>query len=338
MTKRERIIAALSHKETDFIPTQVDFTAQEYERVAEYLGDPSFWNQVDNHISGAYYAGYPEEIEGRPGFFKDDFGVVWNRTGADRDIGVTEGKRIEDLETESITLGEPPIARIRENYEYLMSAKGDTFTFGQIGFSMFERAWSLCSMEDVLMGMVLFPDAIHKLLDEICEYNMKIIDVALEYDIDGFHFGDDWGQQKGLIMGAEHWRTFIKPRMKKMYSKVKAAGKFVSQHSCGDIEEIFDDLIEIGLDCYQTFQPEIYDIQKVKDTYGDKLSFWGGISTQQLLPFATPEKVASETRRIMNIMGKNGGYILAPTHSVPGDVPPENIVAMLDAFKNQSAK
>jgi len=200
---------------------------------------------------------------------------------------------------------------------------------------MFERAWSLCGMENVLMNMIDEPDFTNDLLDTICEYNLKIIDIANEYPFDGFYFGDDWGQQKGLIMGPVFWREYIKPRMKRMYERAKKNGKYIIQHSCGDIHELFPDLIDIGLDCYQTFQPEIYDIEKIKNNYGNDLTFWGGISTQRLLPYATTEEVKRETIRIMRIMGKNGGYIAAPTHAVPSDVPPENILAMLEVFMNQ---
>jgi uroporphyrinogen decarboxylase len=167
-------------------------------------------------------------------------------------------------------------------------------------------------------------------------WHLKIIDIANEYPFDGFYFGDDWGQQKGLIMGPALWREFIKPRMKRMYERAKLNDKYIFQHSCGDIHEIFSDVIEIGLDCYQTFQPEIYNIEKVKNEYGKDLTFWGGISTQQLLPYATSDDVKKETIRIMRIMGKGGGYIAAPTHAVPGDVPPENILAMFEVFKNQN--
>jgi uroporphyrinogen decarboxylase len=120
-----------------------------------------------------------------------------------------------------------------------------------------------------------------------------------------------------------------------MYKLAKDSGKFVGLHSCGDIGEVFPDLIEIGLDCYQTFQPEIYDIKMVKEKYGGRLSFWGGISTQQLLPIATPDEVREETIRIMKIMGKNGGFIAAPTHAISQDTPPENVIAMTDVFLNQ---
>ena len=83
-------------------------------------------------------------------------------------------------------------------------------------------------------------------------------------------------------------------------------------------------------------QPEFYDIEHVKREFGNDLSFWGGISTQRLLPYGTPDEVRRETARIMRVMGKGGGYIAAPTHAVPGDVPPENILAMFDVFQNQA--
>ena len=164
---------------------------------------------------------------------------------------------------------------------------------------------------------------------------MKLIDIILEYPVDAVFFGDDWGQQRGLIMGPALWRKFIKPCLEKMYSRVRKAGRFVVQHSCGDIEQVYPDLIEIGLTCHQTFQPEIYDIGAVKKKYGDKLAFWGAISTQRLLPYATPEEVTAEVKRIIRVMKPGGGYIASPTHAVPGDVPCENIVAMLKAFREQ---
>ena len=137
-----------------------------------------------------------------------------------------------------------------------------------------------------------------------------------------------------LIMGAPFWRTFIKPRMEAMYRRAKKNGKFVLQHSCGDIQDVFEDLIEIGLDCYQTVQPEIYDLNEIKNKYGSRLCFWGTISTQQALPRLSPaeiEKVISDTVKIMR---PGGGFILAPTHAIPQDVPAENVMAMLKCFKS----
>ena len=335
MTNRERVICALTHKESDIIPYSVDFTGQEYEKMVRHTGNPNFYASLGGHMHCTQYTGWPTEIDGNPDCVADAYGVVWNRSGADKDIGVIDSLLIPDIENISYTI--PPLdeQRLRKEYEVLIQYKGDNFTVGGIGFSMFERAWSFCGMENILMAMLASPAELDRLLNDITEFHLRVLDIILSYEVDGVYFGDDWGQQKGVIMGPEHWRRFIKPCMKKLYGRVKEAGKFVLQHSCGDISEIYPDLIEIGLDCHQTFQPEIYDIDAIKKEYGKHLTFWGGISTQRLLPFGTPEEVRAETIRIMNTLRPNGGFIAAPTHAIPADVPPENVEAMVDVFMNQ---
>ena len=118
-----------------------------------------------------------------------------------------------------------------------------------------------------------------------------------------------------------------------MYNRVKQSGKFVLQHSCGDIQEVFEDLIEIGLDCYQTVQPEIYNLSEIKSKYGSRLCFWGTISTQQALPCLSASEIEHVISETVEIMKHGGGFILAPTHAVPMDVPVENIMAMLRSFQ-----
>lgn len=335
MNRKERVINSLNHKNSDIMPYYMDLTIDEYEKMLKYCGNDDFYTKSGLHMTGACYTGNIKPVTERNEFFIDDFNVVWNRTGVDKDIGVIDTPNIPDFDIADYKVPTLDKKLFRSQIENAIAKSEDKFVFSGIGFTLFERAWSICSMENVLMAMAVEKEFLHELLEKIYEYNSTVLDIVLEFDVDCVHFGDDWGQQKGLIMGPDYWREFIKPYMKKLYAKAKSAGKFVSQHSCGDIIEIFPDLIDMGLDCYQTFQPEIYDIEAVKREYGNDLTFWGGISTQRLLPYATPEKVKSETVRIMNIMGKNGGYIAAPTHSVPCDVPPENLVAMLDVFMNQ---
>jgi uroporphyrinogen decarboxylase len=337
MTRRERVLSALEHRACMPIPYQVDFTGEALKKYIAYTGNPHAAEDVGSCLHGLAYDGWPTEIEGRPGFYKDDFGVVWNRSGVDKDIGVVVDPLIQDIDEDLVRyeFPKPDLGRLRGYLDDLMRTKGDRFVTVGIGFTMFERCWSLMGMENALMAMVCSPEALETLYDRICEYYMPILDVMLEYDVDGVYFGDDWGQQRGLIMGINHWRRFIKPRMAKLYAKAKQAGKFVIQHSCGDCSELFDDLIEIGLDCYQTFQPEIYDIAEMKKKYGDKLTFWGAISTQQVLPRFTPDELRAEIVRIVNILRENGGLIIAPTHALPYDVPPENIAAMVEVFQNQ---
>ena len=160
---------------------------------------------------------------------------------------------------------------------------------------------------------------------------MELLDGVLDRDFDGVYFGDDWGQQKGLIMGLPMWRKYIKPAFTRMFDKIKRKGKFVCLHSCGDNSEIFGDLVDMGMDIYNTLQPEIYNLKEMKRQYGKDVTFYGGISTQQFLPFATPEEVKRKVQEVTEVLGKNGGYILAPTHSVTADIPVENVMAMIES-------
>jgi uroporphyrinogen decarboxylase len=336
MTRRERVVAALRHAEPDWVPYQVDFTAEARAKTAAYYGDPGFETRIGNHLANVMYAVYDAtHREVRPGFFQDHFGVVWNRT-IDKDIGNVDGLLLPEPRLAGYRFPEVDGEFYRGIYRPFVASNPEVFRFGAIGFSLFERAWTLMGMENLLIDMVENPSFVEELLDLITEYDLGVIRVALEFDIDGVHFGDDWGQQRGTIMGPAAWRRFIKPRLARLYAEVKKAGKFVSQHSCGDVRELFPDLIDIGLDIFNTFQPEIMDPAETKRKYGKHLTFWGGISTQTLLPWKTPGEVRETVARLCRVVGERGGYIAAPTHDVPKDVPVENIVAMIETLRAQA--
>jgi uroporphyrinogen decarboxylase len=158
---------------------------------------------------------------------------------------------------------------------------------------------------------------------------------VLKYDIDGVLFGDDWGHQQGLLFGAKLWRRFIKPRVARLYGIVRRAGKAVMIHSCGKVEQLFPELIEIGLDVFNPFQPEVMDPVEIKRQFGGRLAFFGGMSVQRVLPFGSPDEVRREVRRMIRDVGADGGLILAPSHDMPGDIPLENMLAFIDAVQSQ---
>jgi len=135
-------------------------------------------------------------------------------------------------------------------------------------------------------------------------------------------------------MGPALWREFIYPELKRMYGAVKDAGKYVFIHSCGDVDELFDDLVDIGLDCFNPFQPEVMDVASLMERYRGRLTFHGGLSTQRTLPYGTAEDVRTETRKLL-ALGAEGSYILAPAHAVEGDVSLENMLAFIDEARRQ---
>jgi len=122
--------------------------------------------------------------------------------------------------------------------------------------------------------------------------------------------------------------------LKRMYDTVRQAGKFVLIHSCGDVDELFDPLIDIGLSCFNPFQPEVMDVYELLPRYRNRLSFCGGLSTQKTLPFGSVEDVRRESRRLLEL-GSGGGYIFSPSHDVQKDVPLENMLAFIDEAKRQ---
>jgi Uroporphyrinogen-III decarboxylase len=330
MNDRDRVIKALKHENTDIIPFHLDLTDEVYARLVKYFHDEDFFGKTGSHLAQERNESF---VTLSPTRFQDMFGVVWNRE-QEGDFGIVQDYILTDAEFGDYIFPKPDEKIIREKCERLQKQK-DKFRMYIIGFSLFERAWTLRSMPELLIDFMINKEFAGELLDKIVEYNLAVVDIVAEYDIDCIFYGDDWGQQKGLIMGPALWREFIKPRLKKMYDRAKAHGMYVCQHSCGDIREAFPDLIELGLDAYNTFQPEIYNVAEMKKFYGDKITFYGGISTQRLLPKATPEEVKTETRKLMKILGENGGYIVAPTHSIPNDVPTENILAFLEVVQNQ---
>lgn len=189
-------------------------------------------------------------------------------------------------------------------------------------------------MESLMTDFLDHPEFVRELFNRIADYNIAQVREALRYDIDAIYFGDDWGQQHGLQMGPALWREFIYPVLKRMYGVVRDAGKFVMIHSCGDVDELFDDLTGIGLNSFNPFQPEVMEVNSLLPRYRGRLAFRGGLSTQKTLPFGSVDDVRREVRRLLEL-GCGGGYIFAPAHDVEGDVPLENMLAAIETVQQQ---
>lgn len=208
--------------------------------------------------------------------------------------------------------------------------------------AIFETAWYLTGLEKMLMDLVMEAPYLPVLLDHIMEINMEIGQSLIEMGADIIWGGDDFGSQQGLIMSPETWRKWFKPRMKKMFQAFKSVNPEIkiAWHTCGSILPIIPDLIEIGLDILNPIQPRAKGMEPefLKKTYGKTLAFFGGIDVQELLPFGNPESIRSEVMRRIRILGKDGGYIVAPAHNIQDDTSVENILAMVEAVKDSSVK
>jgi uroporphyrinogen decarboxylase len=334
MNARERVSAALSHTQPDKVPFHVSFTAPAREAMARWYGDPGFESSLGNCL--LMLETEPKSSWRRVGgeIWEDQFGVQWDRT-IDADIGTVCRSPLTPENLRSYPFPDPLDPSRFEDWTAQMQGHRDAFVVASIGFSLFERAWTLAGMEQVLMAMVDDKPFLNGLLDRIVQFNLDLIEKACTYPIDAMRFGDDWGQQRGLIMGPALWREMIGPRIRQMYRLVKSKGKKVFIHSCGKVDELFPDLIESGLDVFNPFQPEVMDVFEMKRRFGDRLTFFGGISTQRTLPYATVAQVRDEVRRLLDEIGRNGGYIASPAHDIPKDARPENIAAMIEVLQGQ---
>jgi uroporphyrinogen decarboxylase len=136
-------------------------------------------------------------------------------------------------------------------------------------------------------------------------------------------------------MGPKIWRKYILPVLQRMYSVVRSSGRYVFIHSCGDVDELFEDLIALGVNCFNPFQPEVMDVPALLEKYHHRLAPHGGLSTQRTLPYGTVQDVQSETIGLLE-MGGEGGYIFSPAHDVQGDVPQDNMLAFIEVLQSQS--
>jgi uroporphyrinogen decarboxylase len=332
VTKREVVAEVLSGRKPPYVPWHCGFQKTPLAKLMAHLGTDEWETAIGNHfLKLGHSTGYVTPIGGER--YRDPFGVVWNRT-FDKDIGVIEGAVLPEPTLAGYTLPDPEDDLYFRDIPEKVAKRGDCFRLYCIGFSLFERAWSMRGFENLLLDFYENPQFVHDLLDAICDYNIARVRKALTFDIDGVYFGDDWGQQSGLIMGPKLWRQFLRPRLERMYAVAKSAGKFQLIHSCGDIRSLIDELSSIGVDCINPFQPEALPVFELLEKYRGKVAFHGGLSTQRTLPQGTVADVRRETRALLDA-GRDGGLIFAPAHAVSGDTPLENMQAFLDEVRNQ---
>jgi uroporphyrinogen decarboxylase len=202
--------------------------------------------------------------------------------------------------------------------------------------TLWETAWNMRSMEDLMADMMGDDDRATLLLDRVTAHAVDRANLAARAGADILHLGDDIGLQSTTMMSPELWRKWLKPRLANVISAARGAKPdiLVFYHSCGFVVPFIDELIEIGVDILNPVQPECMSFADIHRRYGNRLSFWGTIGTQTTLPFGKPADVREAVCANLRACGEQGGLVIGPTHMVEPEVPWENLVAMKEACES----
>jgi uroporphyrinogen decarboxylase len=190
-------------------------------------------------------------------------------------------------------------------------------------------------MENLMIKTYEEPELVklylEKVTDLFYEQSLRIFEAA-KGKIDIFFMGDDYGTQIDLIMSAEMWDEFYAPQLARLFNLAKDFGLKVMLHSCGSVSKLIPRLVELGMDALDPIQVRASDMEPemLKARFGDFITFHGGLDTQHVLPFGTVEEIRAEAKRLIEIFGRGGGYILAPSQEFLPDIPLENILAMYE--------
>lgn len=334
MNRKERLLRTFRHEPVDRLPTQINYTAAMGARMTAHFGVPAadLPAFLDNHLLRVDLS-----FETK---YSQDGSVVFDWWGAGHDTG-EEGYyiRISPLansrDLDAFAWPDPDAPGLFEQARRTIEIYGDEyFIVPNLGFALFERAWSLRGLEQFLMDLALDPGWTGELLDRITEIQLALIQKYIKFGVDGAYFGDDYGAQKSLILSPASWRALIKPRLARLFAPFRERGLPILMHSDGQIQKILPDLVEIGLTVLNPVQPEVLEHAWLHQNFGDQLAFYGGISTQTTLPQGTPEQVRQAVRGCIQDLAPQGtGLLLAPSHRMMTDIPLENVETMLAAFQ-----
>jgi uroporphyrinogen decarboxylase len=372
MSPRQRVWAAINHQEPDRVPldigggTSTSIVVEGYARLKQHLGVSGVPKEMNKAFRIARLdeeamrrlgsdcrlvaAGPPSRWRppGAPsGTFVDMWGITWRQAAYGDGCYYWElashplaGASIADLDryawpdpldpgfTDGLA-GE--VKALHEDTPYAIVADSGFKSFWELGYM-------LRGLEQMLMDLVINPDFVSSLMARLLEINLaatgRFLDAVGPY-IQVFRTGDDLATQKGLLMSPATYRRLLKPVYKRFFEFIKSkTGAKIFYHSCGNVVDLIDDLVEIGVDIINPVQVSAMgDTATLKARFGDRVTFWGAIDTQHVLPYGTVAQVEAEVRQRIRDLGPGGGFVAAAVHNIQPDVPPENIVAMAEATR-----
>ena len=335
MNSKERVRMALAFEEPDRPPVYAAFVPEVKRKLRKAVGEAerdlgaAMGNDMvllpQGFANGYYLKESPEYL--------CEWGCRWktvrNDTGEytevverplEKDPSLLSSYRIPDADNEE---------RYTEDRETIRVYGKTHWITGGIPCSIFEAAWGLRGLENLMMDMILEHDFAHALFDRVMQFSLTAGKKHIALGADMLWLGDDVATQQNMMMSLETWREYFRPRYARLFSEFKKENPKIklAYHSCGNCQAILDDMVEIGLDVINPVQPAAMDPGAVKKRYGKRLALFGGLCVQYVLPGGTAEQVRSEVRRLKREIGFGGGYILAPAHNIQSDTPVNNILA-----------
>lgn len=330
---RERIFQTLSFTEPDLCPYYIWIDPEMEKPLADHYNDPDFRKTIiQDHVVMGEIRALEHPLEN--GLCRDDFGVIIKHGN----IPHVEVPALSEPDLKGYTFPDMSSEKHLGHIEPWAEENQDRFRIVNLVEMFSERTWFIRGFEQSMTDYYLNQRFMEGLLDGLLEVCLRTVEALLERfgdRIDAVGMTEDAGSENSMILGPDLWREMIKPRLARIYSRIKRAGKKCYFHSCGYIRPIIPDLIDIGIDMIQPMQPEAMDIFEIKREFGKHLCLVGGISTQKTLPFGTSQEVIEEVNLCLEKMAAGGGYILAPAKPILPGVPINNAVALIDRFVNQ---
>ncbi len=333
MTPREIVLGQVRHQETVPVPYTLAFEQGVEARLDEHFGGKAWRGRLVPYIAQCGSVARPAHERLDDVHYRDAFGTVW-RTDKLPPAVVEPGLKAPTFEGYSF----PPAGAFldpaaKADISRAVGESPASFTIVMTGMCLWE-AWYVRGFEHTLMDCIAEEDFYTELLDRFTDLTLALVAECADIPAHAIMMGDDWGNQRGVMIGPERWRRFFKPRYARVFRAVHDQGKLAVMHCCGSVAEIMGDIVEIGLDVLESVQPEAAGMNPyaLKDAWGDRITFWGGLGSQSTIPFGKPAEVRREVRRLRSEMSRGGGYILAPAKPLRPETPTENAVAIVEEF------
>ena len=360
MTSKERVIRAIKRDQLpDRVPLQFDLSEFLLKKFSEKYNIPlnygrSYYEDLTYRtaandlrtamgsdivvVGGGLGAGF--ELK------KDANGVIVNEFGMKMRQGplymdVIEAplghiSSVEEVEDYQFPNPHDPMRYLQAEQD-IAKFKNDYFIIGDVEVTLFAMARQLLGMEKFLIGLMMMEPYVDALLKKAQEFSLAVAMELAKRGVDAVWFGDDYGTQDSLIMNIDLFRTVFKPLMKNLIADIKKVNPdiIIIQHSDGAVAPVLDDFIEAGVEVFNPVQPGVpgHEPQELKDKFGDRLSFFGAIDQQYLLPTGTPQQIKADVKEKIDILGKGGGYIVAPAHIIQADTSVENVEAFIHVVR-----